>query len=274
MNVRHRVTTVNRTGWHTVAGIRVFVLPDQVMGSPLNESVVLTGAAAAPYESRGTLDDWRDGIGRLVASQSRLVLAVSASLAGPLLGLIGAEGGGLNLYGTSSRGKTTTLKAAASVWGRGAADPGFVRSWRATANAQEATAAIVTDTVLCLDEIGVAEGRDAAAAVYQLASGVGKTRSTRDGYARTPMTWRVLTLSTGEMPMAVKIAEDKQRRAYAGQAVRLLDIPADAGRGFGVFDNTSGFDDPGQLAEAIQHAAVTAFGTAGPLLSGSSPIGT
>jgi uncharacterized protein (DUF927 family) len=139
-----------------------------------------------------------------------------------------------------------------------------VRSWRATANAQEATAAIVTDTVLCLDEIGVAEGRDAATAVYQLSSGVGKGRSARDGSIRMPMIWRVLTISTGEMPMAVKIAEDKQRRAYAGQAVRLLDIPADAGRGFGVFDHASGFDDPGQVAETIQQAAVTAYGTAGP----------
>jgi uncharacterized protein (DUF927 family) len=178
--------------------------------------------------------------------------------------LVSGEGGGLNLFGQSSRGKTTALKAAASVWGRGASDPGFVRSWRSTANAAEATAAIVTDTCLCLDEIGVAEGRDAAAAVYQLASGVGKGRAARDGSMRTPLTWRVLTLSTGEMPMAAKIAEDKQRRAYAGQAVRLLDIPADAGRGFGVFDHPGDEGDPARLAEALQQAATGAYGEAGP----------
>ncbi len=81
---------------------------------------------------------------------------------------------------------------------------------------------------------------------------------------RTPLTWRVLTLSTGEMPMAAKIAEDKQRRAYAGQAVRLLDIPADAGRGFGVFDHAGDEDDPARLAEALQQAATGAYGEAGP----------
>jgi putative DNA primase/helicase len=41
-----------------------------------------------------------------------------------------------------------------------------------------------------------------------------------------------MVLSTGEMPMAAKINEDRNgRRAQAGQAVRLLDIPADANKG-------------------------------------------
>lgn len=264
VRVKARVTTVSRTGWHIIGEQRVFVLPDAVIGQPEAETVILTGATAAPYSRKGTLQDWRDGIGQLTAGHGRLVLAVSTAFAGPLVDLVGGEGGGVNLYGQSSRGKTTALKAAASVWGRGASDPGFVRSWRATANAQEATAAIVTDTLLCLDEIGVAEGRDAAAAVYQLASGVGKGRSARDGSIRAPMTWRVLTLSTGEMPMAAKIAEDRQRRAYAGQAVRLLDIPADAGRGFGVFDGPGTDGDPARLAEALQKAALCAYGEAGP----------
>lgn len=264
VRVSARVTTVFRTGWHTIGETQVFVLPHEVIGQPANETVVLTGAAAAPYGQRGTLDEWRQGIGRLSAGHSRLVLAISTALAGSLVHLVGGEGGGINLYGQSSKGKTTALRAAASVWGRGSADPGFVRSWRATANAQEATAAIVTDTCLCLDEIGVAEGRDAAAAVYQLASGVGKGRSARDGSIRTPMTWRVLTLSTGEIPMAAKIQEDRQRKAYAGQEVRLLDTPADAGRGFGVFDHAGEHGDPARLADAVRDSALAAYGTAGP----------
>ena len=262
--VKARVTTVGRTGWHLIGEQRVFVLPDAVIGQPESETVILTGAAAAPYSRRGTLQDWREGVGKLSSGHGRLVLAIATAFAGPLVDLVGGEGGGVNLYGQSSRGKTTALKTAASVWGRGASDPGFVRSWRATANAQEATAAIVTDTLLCLDEIGVAEGRDAAAAVYQLASGVGKGRSARDGSIRAPMTWRVLTLSTGELPMAAKIAEDKQRKAYAGQAVRLLDVPADAGRGFGVFDGPGPYGEAARLAEALQKAALSAYGEAGP----------
>ncbi len=63
--------------------------------------------------------------------------------------------------------------------------------------------------------------------------------------------------------MAAKIAEDKQRKAYAGQAVRLLDVPADAGRGFGLLDNAGPETDPARLAESLQMAACSAFGRAG-----------
>ena len=78
------------------------------------------------------------------------------AFAGPLLGLIGREGGGFNFYGQSSRGKTTLAEASASVWGKGGR-PGFVRSWRSTANALEATAALHTDTLLVLDELSVVD---------------------------------------------------------------------------------------------------------------------
>jgi putative DNA primase/helicase len=122
-----------------------------------------------------------------------------------------------------------------------------------------------SDTVLILDELGVVEAREAAAGVYQLASGTGKGRSARDGSLRTSLTWRVMVLSTGEMPMAAKINEDRNgRRAQAGQAVRLLDIPADANKGFGVFDHAGTDNDAARLADAIKRAARTTYGTAGP----------
>ena len=44
-----------------------------------------------------------------------------------------------------------------------------------------------------------------------------------------------MVLSTGEIRLADKLRESNQR-PMAGQAVRLIDIPADAGQGFGVFD--------------------------------------
>jgi len=69
------------------------------------------------------------------------------------LGLAGCEGGGLHLLGRSSTGKTTALRLAASVWGRGET-PGFVRAWRATTNGLEGAAAGATDTVLILHELG------------------------------------------------------------------------------------------------------------------------
>ena len=134
--VDERVTVVGRTGWHDVLGGRVFVLPTEVIGSSGAERVVLEGSANDSYQAIGTLARWRDGVGQAVRGHVLPTLAVSTALAGPLLALVGQEGGGVNFYGTSSRGKTTMAQAAASVWGRGSS-PGFVRAWRATANGLE-----------------------------------------------------------------------------------------------------------------------------------------
>jgi len=166
------------------------------------------------------------------------------------------------LYGQSSCGKTTTVEAAASVWGKGAS-PGFVHSWRSTANALEAAAAIHTDTLFVLDELGVVEAKEAATAVYQLTSGTGKKRLKRDSTLRPSLTWRTMVLSTGELRMTDKLIEGNQR-ARAGQQVRLIDIPADAGMGFGVFSHAGPDGDAKALADALKTTARTSYGTAGP----------
>lgn len=191
------------------------------------------------------------------------VLAISAAFAGPLLHLAGQEGGGVNFFGRSSQGKTTIVQAAASVWGRGAS-PGYVRAWRATANGLEGVAASTSDTVLILDELSVMEARDLQAALYALANGAGKARAARDGSLREPRTWRVLILSTGEVPTGTKLAEDRGRKARAGQFVRMLDIPGDRGSGFGAFDHGGQDGDAGTLAKAFKQAAISAYGAAGP----------
>lgn len=188
------------------------------------------------------------------------MLAISTAFAGPLLQLAGQEGGGVNIFGASSKGKTTVIQAAASVWG----PPGYVRAWRATANGLEGAATSSTDTVLILDELGVVDARDAAAGLYSLSNGTGKARAARDGSLREPKTWRVLTLSTGEIPVGTKLAEDQGRKARAGQLVRMLDVPADRGKGFGAFDHGGPDNDAGKLARAFKHAAGLAYGAAGP----------
>jgi uncharacterized protein (DUF927 family) len=128
----------------------------------------------------------------------------------------------------------------------------------------EGTAASCTDTVLILDELGVVEAREAASAIYSLANGTGKTRAARDGSPRDPKTWRTLILSTGELPIEGKLAEEKGRRARAGQLVRMLDVPADRGLGFGVFDHGGPDNDASKIADNIKKEAASNFGVAGP----------
>jgi hypothetical protein len=173
-----RVTVVERTGWHAIEGENVFVLPGDSIGQKRAGRVLLDGAARGPYETKGTLADWSGGVASLAAGHAIPMLAISVAFAGPLLHLAGLEGGGLNLFGQSSRGKTTCLQAAASVWGRGAT-PGYVRAWRATSNGLEGAAAQSSDTVMILDELGMVDAREAAQAFYGLANGAGKARAGR-----------------------------------------------------------------------------------------------
>ena len=258
---KRRVTVVTRTGWHDVGGRSVFVLPRETIGPRGGERVVLDAAAHGFYEARGSLEDWRDGAAKLASGHVVLMLAVSAALAGPLLGLAGYEGGGIHFRGPSSTGKTTALRLAASVWGRGDT-PGSMRTWRATANGLEGAAAGASDTALILDELGQMEAREFAAAAYMLANGAGKARAHRDGELRDPRTWRLMFLSSGEVSLEAKLIEERGRRPRAGQLVRMLDIPAD--RVFGVFDNAGPTGDAASLAQACGLAAATAYGTAGP----------
>jgi len=119
------------------------------------------------------------------------------------------------------------------------------------------------DTPLLLDEMGQGSGHEIGQVAYMLANGQGKNRARRDGSARKAASWRSLFLSTGELSLADKIAEDgRGRRVAAGQEVRIVDIPADAGAGLGMFENLHGFETPKQLADHLKAASAKHYGHA------------
>lgn len=180
---------------------------------------------------------WQNGVARYASGNSRLVLALSAAFAAPLLYPTSSESGGFHFRGGSSTGKTTALVVGGSVWGGGGVR-GFIRTWRATSNGLEGVAAMHCDSLLCLDEMGQVDGREAGQIAYMLANGVGKTRAGRSGEARPAAEWRLIFLSSGELSLGDKIAEDgRGKRVAAGQQVRIIDIAADAGVGIGLFEN-------------------------------------
>jgi uncharacterized protein (DUF927 family) len=108
--------------------------------------------------------------------------------------------------------------------------------------------------LLCLDEVSQADGRAVDAMAYMLCNGAGKARMRRDASARPIITWRTPFLSTGETGLAAKMQEGG-RRARAGQEVRVVEIPADAGAGRGVFENLHGFTSGDGLARQLRQAA-------------------
>ena len=205
-----------------------------------------------------TVDSWRNNIAKPAGDHLLLRLAISTALAGPLLYLADAEGGGVNFHGSSSKGKTTLLRVAASVWGNG----NSIKTWSATGNSFEASAVVTTDTLLAIDEIGMAGTREVFSALYTLANGQGKSRLNRDASMRATRAWRVMVASTGEVPVETKIAEDNGRKARAGQLVRMIDVPATE-RAFGAFDRAPDGDSRA-VADKFKLAATTHYGTAGP----------
>jgi uncharacterized protein (DUF927 family) len=138
-----------------------------------------------------------------------------------------------------------------------------MRTWRATANGLEAVAAENSDGLLVLDEISQANAREVDQVVYMLANNAGKARASRAGGARRQFNWRLLFLSTGEVPAEAKLPEVRLR-TRPGQDVRMIDLSADAGANMGVFQNLYDFPSTAAFAEHLRAAASSCCGTAGP----------
>jgi putative DNA primase/helicase len=256
----NRALSTGHVGWNGTA----FVLPDDCFGGNSGETLLLQNATAQEHSFRksGTLEEWQE-IALLAVSNSRLTLAISMAFVGPLLGPCSEEGGGVHFKGSSSIGKTTALHAGGSVWGGGDAN-GFVRTWRATTNGLEGVCLNHSDTFLCLDEMAQVGARDAGEAAYMIANGSGKSRSRTDGSARRTAKFRVMFLSSGEIGLADKVAEESRgKRITAGQQVRIIDVPADAGAGHGLFEILHGFESGKALSKHIFAVAKRTYGTAG-----------
>jgi uncharacterized protein (DUF927 family) len=261
--VNRHLKCVERAGWHETPRGPVFVLPGgEGFGRGAGGVKLQDGRASGgrAFHQSGTLETWQHEVARLCPGNSRLILAASIAFAGPLIELAGDASGGVHLVGSSSIGKTASLRVAASVWGPG--DGAQIRQWRMTANGIEAVAAEASDTLLILDELGQVDGREAGDIAYMLANGAGKIRAGKTGAARAVQTWRLMILSSGELTIAAKMAE-ANRRAPAGVSVRLLDLPADAGAGLGVFETLHGIPDAKRFAEHLSAATKAHHGAAG-----------
>ena len=259
-----RARVVSRVGWHEIAGRLVYALPDETFGDK-GERVLLTmpDSERAMFGTAGTLSEWRTHIGRRCCGNSRLMFAASCGFAAPLLHLLGEDGGGFNFIGSSSLGKSTALDVAASVCGGtpGVGARAYVKPWRATANGLESVAVLHSDGLLPLDEMGQADPREIGETAYMLANGSGKIRAGRTGQARAAVRFRTLFLSSGELGLARMNAE-AGRTTKAGQEVRLVDIPADAGRGLGLFEELHDAATADAFTRELKAATAQFYGTA------------
>jgi putative DNA primase/helicase len=249
----------DRIGW-TGPRHDTFVLGGgNVIGTALVTTDSVSEGLMAAIHTRGTLDAWKTDVAAPCAGNPLMMLAVSHAFTGPLLSILGLNGGGFHLRGVSSRGKSTIQYVATSVWGARS----LLQSWDGTPSGFEGIAAACNDTLLNVEELHKADPRTVGDTVYTLANGQGGLRGRSNGKLRTPQRWRVPVLSSGEVSLEEHMAS-AGRKMFAGQEVRLINLEAD-GRAHGAFDDLHGAPGAKDFAKRVDRACGESYGHAGPL---------
>jgi hypothetical protein len=216
-----RALCVAQTGWHQGQ----FVMGGApLMASPTAQPIRLDGSpelqriAAAVQPARGAeLAAHLEALAVPIAASTECALAVYAALSAPLLHVLDVGNFAVHLSGDSSRGKTSMLRIAASVFG----DPrsaNWVASWNATLAGLEQRATLLNDLPQCYDEVGVADPELIRSMVYTLVNGEGRTRSTKEATVRFTPRWRTVVLSTGEPEIVTE-------RDPTGAQARVINVP-------------------------------------------------
>ena len=258
---KERLTAATCTGWHRDS----FVLPFETIRSPEGRQLVYQPESLSDHAKaitkNGSLNAWKDGI---KGASPVVQFLVCASLSTPVRYRVGIEAGGFHIFNETSRGKTTALQVAASVWGNGT-DPAigggastYINRWNATANALEALAELHNDLPMVVDEVGEGDAKEFGRTLYRIMSGQGRSRSGKSGNLRGSKSWRVSVLSAGELAIS-SFLESGGSQIKGGQLVRMIDIELDALPP--LFPN-------GQAADQFKQLCSDHYGHAGSALLG------
>jgi hypothetical protein len=199
---------------------------------------------ARAHSAKGTLDAWRETIGHLAAFPVPRV-AVAAALAAPLLRPLGLNSFTLDISSRSTKGKTTALQCALSVWADPSEHASAMSNWRTTLYAIEKRLNLVRGIVTVFDEtMAVTDDSLIDEVLYQLPMNHGKARS--GGAFGNMLPWETILLSSGERP-ALSFTTSQ------GAAARIL------GTTIAPFG-----DNGGQAAAAAREGVLANHGHAGP----------
>ncbi|WP_296240573.1 MULTISPECIES: DUF927 domain-containing protein [unclassified Psychrobacter] len=257
--IHKRALCVDKLGWHD----KQYILANGSIGGDDKQITFYQSANTinSTLAQQGTLAQWRDELCKPLAEQNRFAFSIACAFAGQLLELLDSDGGGFHIVGSSTMGKSLSLKVASSVWGK---PDSYIKTWRSTDNALEGTASEYNDSFLPLDEISECDAKVVGKVVYMLGNGTGKGRSTTTGHNRTAKTWRIIFLSNGEKTVQQQMIEAGQK-TNAGIEVRMAHIDADAGAGndLRMFDSLVLAATGAAQADKINELSYSYYGSAG-----------
>lgn len=164
-------------------------------GHNIGEDQVANG-----FYKKGKFAEWKKAV-KKVRMFPWVTFGIYASLAAPLLKIIaGAENFIVDWAYATSRGKTTTLRIAASCWGNpdGKAEGSVMKSWDMTRVAFERNAAVLQSLPFIIDDTKRAKDMELVRQfIYDFSSGQGRARGAIEGLRETVF-WQTIALSSGE----------------------------------------------------------------------------
>lgn len=183
------------------------------------------------FGSGGSFQLWAQAVRELLP-YPRIATMFHASFCPPLLDLFDVPNFVVDLSHSTTTGKTTSLRMAASVWGNPneTAPNTMMHHWNSTRVYLERVAHTCSGAPVILDDTKqVRKPQDIAEIVYQVCFGRGRGRGTIKGIGTT-LHSRTVVLSTGEQP-ATSFTQD------GGTRTRVLTI---RGLPFGKKDESAG----------------------------------
>lgn len=218
---------VSKLGWRNAE--REFVLPGMISNYTVDTSDADEMLSA--ISANGDLDKWVEKMNHLRQNfRARFILA--ASFAAPLLKIVGQRTFIVYNWGSTTDGKTATLQAALSVWGR---PEKLMLTFNNTQASLEKMAEFFTDLPLGINEFETINDRrktdQADQIIYMLAEGQGKGRANKDGSRQRNASWRTISLMTGEGP----VTRDASK---AGIITRVLELHGGPLKGDNIFSSS------------------------------------
>lgn len=171
------------------------------------------------FQTEGTIQGWIDGVFNKIKTHPRALFFVLSSFASIFLHDLKIDPFIVELAGSTSTGKTSAMKASASVWGTSQ----LVNEFNITKVSLERKAAFLNSFPLMLDDSRKADERLLQSFVYHFSGARSKGRGTLNG-SQIEYTWKNICLATGEISL-----NDYSSKAggVAARIISLTDSPFD-----------------------------------------------
>lgn len=171
------------------------------------------------YAARaGNLNDWVAAMNSLERNRYTIPqIAVLAAFVPPLQKILRIPNFILDIFGSTSSGKSTTLNLAASVYGKPSDQDSLIQQWMNTKIAVEQIAGMCSELPIFLDDAQHCSDDLKRSVIYMITNGKGKGRSSARGGIQEILSWQTVALSTSEEPL-------HQSSPHEGVRGRLLPV--------------------------------------------------